>query len=146
MTVKEKETLADEIYQNQPNLLASVMVQARFGASSETVEVLMNILFVCYEAMRATGKRWCLITEDLQERCLSRLRGRIKFTEDLSVALKATAIKNQIDQHPEQHLLAFAVSALQAHDLGRIRTEAEKYVNLAAFNLVETIAHVSEDA
>jgi hypothetical protein len=39
-------SLADEIFLRQPNLLASVLVLQRMGASYPQIEVVLNLLFV----------------------------------------------------------------------------------------------------
>ena len=44
--------------------------------------------------------------------------------------------------HSERHLLAFVFGALGEHDLLKVRTDAEKFLLLAAVNLVECIAFV----
>ena len=46
------------------------------------------------------------------------------------------------DEHPERYLLAFAYGYLGEHDLLRVRTDAEKYLMMAALNLVECVAFV----
>lgn len=42
----------------------------------------------------------------------------------------------------ERYLLAFAYGYLAEHDLLRVRTDAEKFLLLAALNLVECVACV----
>ena len=46
MGMNERVALADEIFRHQPNLLASVLVQQRMGASHPQIDVLLNLLFV----------------------------------------------------------------------------------------------------
>jgi len=140
MDLKRRVALADEIFAHQPNLLASVLVQQRMGASLQQIDVLVNILLVAYQAMKLSGHRWPVISEETQERCLQRLTGRARFAEALGPALLEKAVRDQIDAHGEPYLLAFAYGELRAHDLLAIRTEAEKYLVLAALNLVDCIA------
>ena len=132
--------LADEVFAHQPNLLASVLVQQRMGASLQQIEVLVNILLVAYQAMKTSGRRWPVISEATQERCLQRLTGKVRFTEGLGLELLQQAVQDQINAHGEPHLLAFAFGQLREHDLLSVRTEAEKYLMLAAINLVDCIA------
>ena len=35
-----------------------MLVLHRYGASLEQIEVVLNLLFVFYEAMKISGKRW----------------------------------------------------------------------------------------
>ncbi len=64
MSFRERERLADEIHARQPNLFFSVLVLQRYGATLEQIEVVLNLLFVFYEAMRASGRAWPIISED----------------------------------------------------------------------------------
>jgi hypothetical protein len=52
--------LADVIFAKQPNLLASCLVQPRLGVGPQSVEFLLNILFVCFQAMKESGLDWPL--------------------------------------------------------------------------------------
>ena len=53
MSFNERERLADEVHERQPNLLASVVVLQRFGVSLEQMEIVLNVLLVFYSAMKA---------------------------------------------------------------------------------------------
>ena len=79
MNLGQREQLADEVHAAQPNLFYSILVLNRYGASLVQLEVVLNILLVFCLAMKATGRNWQLITEATQERCLTRLTGRIRF-------------------------------------------------------------------
>lgn len=46
MSLKDKETVVDEIYTQQPNLLASVLVQQQLGNALAHIDILLNILIV----------------------------------------------------------------------------------------------------
>ena len=63
MGMNRRGALADEVFAHQPNLLASVLVQQRMGASLQQIEVLVNILLVAYQAMKTSGRRWPVISE-----------------------------------------------------------------------------------
>lgn len=132
--------LADEIYLRQPNLLASVLVLARMGVSLQQLEVSIHLLLVAYQAIKASGLDWPLITEDVQERCLQRLNGGIRFDEGLSPELMRQAAQQRVDDHAQRYLLSFVHGYLRDRDLLAVRSDAEKYLLLAAFNLVECIA------
>lgn len=49
-------------------------------------------------------------------------------------------MQDQIDAHGEPQLLAFAFGQLREHGLLAVKTEVEKYLVLAAVNLVDCIA------
>lgn len=136
----ERVQLADEIYLKQPNLLASVVVQHQMGASLPQVEGLLTILLVAYQAMKMSGHRWPVISEDTQDVCLRRLTGKVRFIEGLDAGSIQRALGQQIEQHSEPYLLAFVFGQLREHDLLGIRTDVEKYLVLGALNLAECIA------
>jgi hypothetical protein len=139
MSMDARIALADEVFIHQPNLLASVLVQHRMGSTMQQVEVLLIIMLVAYQAMKTSGHQWPVITEDIQEQCLQRLTGKLRFTEGLAPELRQRAIDEQVNQHRERYLLAFVYGTLRDHDLLAVRTEAEKYLLLAALNMVECI-------
>lgn len=136
----ERLQLADEIFARQPNLLASVLVLQRMGASLRQMEVPLHILLVAWQAMKTSGHVWPVISEDTQEVCLQRLTGRMRLAEGLPARLQQRSMPQYIEEHREQWLLAFAWGHLRDNDLLGVRTEAEKFLLLAALNLVECIA------
>lgn len=92
--------------------------------------------------MKESGLQWPLITEDEQDRQLTRYVAAVKFGEDLPPADRDRAMNQYIKKHPEQDLLAF-VTTETANWLTRIiPEETDKYVMLAAANLVNCIAFV----
>jgi hypothetical protein len=147
MTLAEKSALIDEIHQEQPNLLASCLVQPRLGVTQEKLEFLLHVLLVCFQAMKQSARHWPVISEDLQEQQLERVVGSVLFSEDIANPLLASQARAQyLADHPESPLFTYVVNQCQSWllDLARNRQEAEsdKYVMLAAVNIVNCIAHV----
>jgi hypothetical protein len=140
MSAHERVQLADEIYRCQPHLLASVLVLERMGVSMSQLEVPIYLLLVSYQAIKASGLQWPLITEDVQERCLQRLRGRIAFTEGLTPLQVQQAAGQHVEGHGQRYLLAFVHGYLRDQDLIAVRSDAEQYLLLCVLNLVECIA------
>ncbi len=146
MDLPQQVTLIDEIHVQQPNLLASCVVQARLGADEHTVEFLLNILLVCYLAMNESGYEWPLITADKQQQQLARMVGAVRFSEDLTDSAAADAARAQyLASHPKQPLLALVVSqcAQWFRDLAHRNAakESDKFVMMASINIVNCIAH-----
>lgn len=142
MSPAQKVALADEIHAKQPNLLASVLVLPRYGVDMIQLEVPIHVLLVTFQAMKRSGSAWPLITEDVQEGCLQRLTATLRFSEGLTPELAGQVTQRYLADHREQFLLAFAYGYLGDHDLLRVRTDAEKFLLLAVFNLVECVAFV----
>lgn len=142
MDQAQKVSLADEIFAQQPNLLASVLVLSRMGVGMVELEVPLHILFVTFRAMKRSGHRWPVVSEDVQETCMQRLTARARFNEGLPSELANQVVQRFCDEHPERYLLAFVYGYLGDHDLLRVRTDAEKSLLLAALNLVECVAFV----
>jgi hypothetical protein len=146
MSHAQKILLADEIFERQPNLLASVLVLPNMGVSTLELEVPLHVLLVTFQAMKRSGHIWPTIQEDVQEKCLMRLTARMRFNEGLTAEIADGLVKQFCDEHSERHLLAFAYGYLKDHDLLYVRTEAEKFLLLAVLNLVECIAFVGAQA
>lgn len=140
MTISEKSSIVDALYIEQPILLASVAALSKMGTSLEKLDVLVNLLLIIFEAMRASGKVWAVIDEDTQERCLARVVARIKFTEGLPEATTLVAIKKASEQMAEPHLFGFVVLRLMEHGVFKVQTDADKYFVMAALNLVECLS------
>ena len=143
MGLDERVRLADEVFAHQPNLLASVLVLQRMGASLPQMDVPIYILLVAYQALKTSGHTWPMISEDTQETCLRRLTGRIRFAKGLGRGSLQQSTKQYIDEHREPYLLAFAYGHLGENDLLGVKTEAEKSLLLATLNLVECIASMA---
>lgn len=140
MNPAQKVELTDEIFLQQPNLLTSILVLANMGVSLPQLEVPLHILMVTFQAMKHSGHTWPIVQEDEQERCMQRLTARMRFNEGLPVQIADRLVKQFCDEHPERNLLAFVYGYLGDHALLRVRTDAEKYLLLAALNLIECIA------
>jgi hypothetical protein len=136
----QKVSLADEIFAQQPNMLASILALSRMGVGMVQLEVPLHILFVTFQAMKRSGHTWPIVSEDLQDRCMQRLTARARFNDGLPSDLANQVVEQFCDEHPERYLLAFVYGYLGDHDLLRVRTDAEKYLLMAALNLVECVA------
>lgn len=142
MSHDEKVRLADEIHAQQPNMLASILVLPQMGVDMAQLEVVLHVLFVTFQAMKLSGHKWPLVTEDIQDGCLQRLTARARFNEGLPQELATKLVEQFHVEHAERYLLAFVYGWLGDNDLMGVRTEAEKYLMLGALNLVECVAFV----
>ena len=140
MSLKDKEAIIDEIYLEQPNLLASVLVLKQMGSSLEDMEVLINILLVTHLALKDACIKLLKITENDQDREMARFVGHVKFTEGLSSASETQAMQDYINSHEEQLLLAHAYNEMSNAGFTELRSEAAKYLILAGVNIVNCIS------
>ena len=131
MSAQQKVQLTDEIYVQQPNLLASILVLPRYGVDMQLLEEPIHVLLVAFQAMKHCGHALPTISEDVQETCLQRLTATLKFSEGVPPDLVEQMITKFCVDHPERYLLAFVYGHLGQHDLLRVRTDAEKYLLLA---------------
>jgi len=145
MRLPQKEELAEKIHRDQPHVLASCVVQPKLGAHISDVEFLLNILLVCYQAMKESGLRWPMITEDEQQRQMQHWIGALDLSEHApSNGASDSARRHYVDQFPEQPLLAFVVNEMNRWLRGSSRrndeAESDKFVIMASMNLVNCIA------
>lgn len=142
MTQAQKVALADEIFLQQPNMLASILALPRMGVDMVQLEVPLHILLVTFRAMKLSGRSWPIVSEEVQETCMQRLTARARFNEGLPADLVNKVVQQFCDEHPERYLLAFVYGHLGDHDLLSVRTDAEKFLLLGALNLAECVAFV----
>jgi hypothetical protein len=115
------------------------LVQKQSGVSLEKMDFLVDILLICFQAMKESGVTWPL-TEEEQERQMGRFVATVHFGDDLPGSLRVRALKQYIEAHLESELLAF-VNVETADWLQRVvPDESDKYVVMAAFNFVNCIA------
>jgi hypothetical protein len=102
MSLPQKADLTDEIFAHQPNLLAAVLVQHRLGVSYAKMDILIDILLVCYRAMKETGLTWPLISEEDQEYQMTRSTAIIQSFEKLDADSQTQFTGQFIDEFPER--------------------------------------------
>lgn len=138
-----KMRLADEIHAEQPHLFGSVLVQRSLGVSLRKMELSFELLFITFLAMRNSRIDWPCISEDDQDRQLARTTGMVKFSEGLTPELQLKAITRYVQSHPEQEFLSYITGRINEWLLREIPEESDKYVMLAAYNMVNCLSHVS---
>lgn len=96
--------------------------------------------------MKESGYTWPPIAEAEQEQQLARMVGTVKFSEELTAPESAEVARaHYIASHPEQPLLAYVISQnnqwLRELAGRNAEKESDKFVMMAAINLVDCIAH-----
>ena len=82
----------------------------------------------------------------MQERCLARLAGRVRFIKGLEPKQVTPAISGRLADHKEKWLLAYVLDELGTHGLKSVENETQKYLVLTALSLVECIAEAGSAA
>lgn len=140
MTLKEKEAVIDEIYIEQPALLASILVQKQMGNTLEQMDVLINILLVAHLALKEDGVKLVKVSELEQDKEMAKYVGHVRFSEGLSGEVEAEAIQQYIDSHDEKLLLSFAYNEMVRSGFADLKYENSKYLIMAGMNIVSCIA------
>jgi hypothetical protein len=101
---------------------------------------------VTFQAMKRSGHAWPIVSKGMQEACMQRRTARARFNEGLPEDLANQITQQFCDEHPERYLIAFVFGHLGEHDLLCVRNDAEKYLLLAALNVVECVALVGRNS
>jgi len=143
MSAEQKLGLADEIFSSQPNMLAAVLVLRNLGVAAAKQEFALEMLFLCFQAMKESGLMWPLVTEDEQENLMRRHTTLLRFYSSLGGKPEQNSSAQQyIDSHPEKDLLAWVMTESREWLMKVDPEESDKYVLQAVVNLVNCIAFV----
>lgn len=140
MDRKDKEAICDEIFRDQPNLLASVLALTKMAISPAHVEIVLEALMVMHLALKESDERIQTITEEDQERELQRLMASLKFPEGMTPELTAESIKQYGGYQKEPWFLTYVIALLQDNGVFMSTNENSKYLVLSALNLVACVA------
>jgi len=143
ISLQEKEFIVVNIQKKQPHLLASVLVLQRFGCSLEQIDVLLHILLVCHVALVESGVDLIQVSEDEQDKQMTKLINIIKLNEKLNIKEQQRSMDKYIDSHPERLLLAFAYSEMSEAGFLKLTHENSKYLIAAGLNLINCIEAAS---
>ncbi len=146
MSLRDRERLAEEIHARQPNLLYSVLVLQRCGVTLAQNGDRAGPATLVLRGDAAAWRYMGAITDTVQERCLVRVSGRVRFIDGLAPPDQQRAVEEGIAAHPEKQMLALVLGKMNEHDLLGIHTEVEKMLVLTALNLVECIAEAAPGA
>lgn len=139
MSLIESEKVVDEIYLEQPNLLASVLVQNQMGNKIEDVDVLLNILIVTFLALKYSNVKLEMITENLQEKEMAKYAGHFEFIEGLDQENTGEAINQFTDNKSEKLLFAYVVGAMMEAGFTKRKNESAKYLLMTGINIVNCV-------
>ena len=128
-----RESICDEIFVEQPNLLASVLVLTKMDIPPRHVEMALEALMVMHLALKASGIE--TITEAEQERELQRLAASVRFSEGLKLPLVEESVSQYVGFQKEPWLL------LQDNGALSMTNEGSKYLILSVLNLVACVAN-----
>jgi len=144
MSVKDKEFVCDEIFIEQPNLLASVLVQVKMGNTMEEVDVLLDILIVLYLAHKESGEKIERITEDEQEHELRIYAEVLKFTEGMDLIAVVSSFNQYFPSQDDRILFDYVVSKMKDARFFENQKECSKYLLMAGINLINCIRNAKK--
>ncbi|NRB23699.1 hypothetical protein [Shewanella sp.] len=144
MNLKEKELICDELFREQPNLLASILVQQQMGNTAEEVDVLLNILIVLHMAVKGAGVKISMVTELQQQDQLSKLTASIAFSSGMDSQSVNSSITQYISNHKESILLVFVTDSMKRAGFFEKTKECSKYLIFAGVNLVNCLSNAIE--
>jgi hypothetical protein len=144
LSLKEKKLVCDEIFVEQPNLLASVLAQKNMGGTFEDVDVLLNILIVLYLAVKESGNIIVKITEDDQARELRVLSEIIKFTEGMHKSIIHNSINQCFSIDDDKMLVTYVIGTLKDAKLLENEKDNATYILMAGLNLLNCLRHAKK--
>jgi hypothetical protein len=143
MSAQQKLALADEIFASQPNLLGSVLVLRNLGVSPAKQEFALEMLFLCFQAMKESGLLWPLITVDDQAHQMRRDTAVLRFFASMDRRPEQLSSARQyIDSHPEQELYAWVMTQSRDWLMKSPPEESDKHVIQAVVNMVSCISFI----
>jgi hypothetical protein len=101
----------------QPNMLASCLVLSHMGVQASAVDILLNILLVCHQAMKESGYQWPLNRPGA----------------NTLVAIRSSRCSPTLSTKTNQWLADVAQRGAEA--------KSDKYLLLASINLVNCVAY-----
>ena len=146
MSLADKEKVCDELFEQQPNLLGSVLVLPRMGVAAKYVDAVLTVLIVIHLAVNASGSRITTISEEIQERELQRFVGTAMFSDGLDQNLMAESLMQYEGFRMEPTLMAYVISILESTGIHADTNENTKYALMTAFTLVGCIANAQSQA
>jgi hypothetical protein len=142
MDVAGKAALADEVYRAQPNMLAWCLALQHVGVSLVKMDFVLEVMLVCFQAMKESMLAWPVISVAEQDRQAQRFVAMVQFSEDLSASLQEQSARQYADDHLEPWLWAYVLGQSNRWLATVDKEESDKYVIIAVANLVDCMAHV----
>lgn len=136
LNLREKEGFCDEIFENQPSLLAHVLALSEVGASHEKIEHVIHNLMVLYHIFTSNGTKLRTITEDDIERAFKNNIAMLQLLATESRTERERIIKLSTTKHPEQNVLAFLTGYLNENGFSEY-TEGNNHCAIAAKNIFD---------
>ncbi len=140
MSLEAKQSLSDEVAHEQPHLLGSILVLPQMSVSMENTQFALEGLLIIYLALRQSGKKLPVITEDDLSNSMDCLLGEIKFIQDLPEALQDQSLLQSHAIKREPILAAFVLAHLGHEVVSGDGPEQDKYMVLSLMNIVRSIA------
>jgi hypothetical protein len=144
LTLNEKKDLIDEIFNEQPTLISSLIIQNQLGNSLEDVEVLLHILLIIFQSLKEAKINIHKISETEYETQLNKTIAHIKFSENLNENMISQSLDQYIEHQQNEVLFAFVIHEMTRSNFHKLQHENSKYLLLSGVNLVACISKAIE--
>ena len=84
MNLSAKEKICDEIFEQQPILLSSVLALTKSDVEGRYLDMLLDLLIAMHLSLKGAGIRLAPVTVDEHETQITRFAAVIKFTAGLT--------------------------------------------------------------
>jgi hypothetical protein len=144
MTIMDKLNILDEIGDQQPHMLCSILVQSQFGSTMENIEDVLKILIVLHMALKNSKIKIQEVSPSEIDREIDRFIANVNFTKGLPDSIEREAIKKYTTEHNEKYSFVFAYSVLAESGIMFSESNSSQLLVLAGLNLVNCIASAKE--
>lgn len=132
LDIRERETLTDEIFANQPGLLGTVLVLSKLNVSMAKIEEVLFILLVLYQAFqKRSGICIPLIKEEMIEKAHDNNNAMLKYLDKEGLVEGSNLIGKAIMDSPNNFVAAFVLGHLNEHGFSTFSQENEHCIRSA---------------
>ena len=140
MTSAERARRIEQIRLEQPNLLLSVLVPARWGASHQQMAHLLTLLLTLFTAVKISGRSLPLVTIEARQQYLLKFVRRLGLEECVAGTDARLALQQAVHTHLQPWLLAHACGVMDEQKWFDSPDETRNHLVLAGLGLIECIA------
>ena len=139
MDFEGKKCLADEFCETQPDLFSEILALKQMEISRERVEFVLNIVLICFLAVRKSGKFLPQIRQDEINRETARFLEIVGIENWFNQLSIDKALNQTLRSSPEKVLSGFTYTELILFYYNVLREKNDKYLIMVTTALVNCI-------